>query len=371
MKIPFSNQYPQHLEIKDRIESEFESLFKRGDFVLGEAVSKFEQAFARYCDVGYAVGVNSGTDALYFTLAALGIKEGDEVIVPNLTFISTANSVSFTGATPVLADIEPITYNIDYTKLESVLTKNTKAIVPVHLYGQSAHMDEINAFAKKHNLFVVEDAAQANGALYKDKKIGSLSDAGCFSFYPTKGLGAYGDAGMIVTNDKQVFEKISLLRNHGSQGKKGHKGLGFNSRLDTIQAIVLLAKLEKLDQWNQMRQDNAKYYCNQLKNVPGITLPKALDDRTHVFQTFAIRIQNRDQILEELISCEIDARVHYRKPLHREGFFEDSYDANDENLKESIALADETLSLPMYPHLTKEEMDFVCQSLKNSASILK
>ncbi len=363
MTVPFIDLNPQYKIIEQEIDKGIKEVFKRGDFILGKEEVAFEKEFSSYCGTQYGIGVNSGTDALYLAVAALGIDVGDEVILPAFTFIATALCISYTGATPVFIDIEEDTYNIDPKKLEKAITKKTKAIIPVHIYGQAANMDEINAIAKKYNLKVIEDAAQAHGSTYKGKKIGSLSDIACFSFYPTKGLGAFGDAGMVVTNDKKLSETTVMLRDYGRTDRYKHKIKGYNSRMDTIQAVVLSAKLKRLDQWNQMRADAATYYCKLLKNISGIIAPKIQNDRTHVFQTFAIRVKNRDRIVEELKKKGIGVLVHYPIPLHlQEAYSELNHKKGDFPVSEKVA--DEILSLPMFPHITKTQIEYVCENLK-------
>ncbi len=310
MSVQFIDFRKQHEEIEKEINKGFKKVFKKADFILGEEAEEFESQFAKYCSAQYGVGVNSGTDALYLAMSALDIDVGDEVILPAFTFIATALCISYAGAKPVFVDIEDDTYNIDPRKIEMAITKKTKAIIPVHIYGQAADMDEIQKLADKYHLKVVEDAAQAHGASYKDKRIGSLSDVACFSFYPTKGLGAFGDAGMIVTSNKEIYEKSLMLRDYGRIGRYNHKVKGYNSRLDTIQAVVLQSKLKRLDKWNKMRQENAAYYCELLDGVDGVKTPKIKKDRTHVFQTFAIRVTNRDKIHDALRKKGISVLIH-------------------------------------------------------------
>lgn len=364
MKVPFIDFTKQHQTIEKEITRGLKEVFRKADFVLGEEAEQFEKSFSKYCGVKYGVGVNSGTDALYLAVSALNIDMGDEVILPAFTFIATALCISYAGAKPVFVDIEDKTYNLDPKKVEKAITPKTKAIIPVHIYGQSADMDEISAIAKKHNLKVIEDAAQAHGATYKGKKIGSVSDVACFSFYPTKGLGAYGDAGMIVTNNKDIYEKALMLRDYGRTSRYAHKVKGYNSRLDTIQAVILKAKLKHLDQWNKMRQNNAGHYCRLLKNADGIKVPHIKNDRTHVFQTFAIRVRNRNRVVEELKKRGISALIHYPIPLHlQEAYQELGHKRGDFPVSE--ALSDDILSLPMYPHMTKKDVEYVCETLKD------
>jgi dTDP-4-amino-4,6-dideoxygalactose transaminase len=364
MSIPFIDFSEQYKLIKDEVHTGMEKIFQKGDFILGDAAKGFEQGFAGYCGAKYGIGVNSGTDALYLAIAALGIQEGDEVILPTFTFIATALCVSYAGATPVFVDVENDTYNLDPKAFEKAITKRTKAVIPVHLYGQSADMSEIAALAHKHNIKIIEDAAQAHGSSYQGKRIGSLGDVACFSFYPTKSLGAFGDAGMIVTSDHVINERALMLRDYGRQGRYEHKIKGYNSRLDTIQAVVLSAKLKHLDQWNKMRAAAAEQYNHLLKGVAGVVTPVLKSDRTHVYQTYAVRIKtNRDKVLDGLKAKGVSSLIHYPIPLHlQEAYQELNYKKGDFPVAEK--LADEVLSLPMFPHITKEQIESVCSALK-------
>ncbi len=363
MKVPFIDFSQQYQEIKKEVHVGMNRVFERGDFILGQDEKDFEVAFAKYCGAKYGVGVNSGTDALYLAMAALEIGPGDEVILPTFTFIATALCVSFTGATPVFVDIEPETYNIDPVKIAKAITPKTKVILPVHMYGQPANMKEILALAKKHKIKVVEDAAQAHGATYNGKKIGSLGDVACFSFYPTKSLGAFGDGGMIVTSDDAVYERALMLRDYGRVGRYEHKIKGTNSRLDTIQAVVLAAKLKRLDKWNKLRNAQAAQYEKLLGKDSRIGLPKIKSDRTHVFQTFAVRLPQRDKISEGLKKKDIGVLIHYPIPLHlQEAYQELGYKKGDFPVAEK--LCQEVLSLPMFPHLKATQIKYICDSLR-------
>lgn len=363
MNIPLIDLNPQYQEIKPAIQKRLDEVFEKGCFILGPDVKQFEENFAAYCDAKYAVGVNSGTDALYLAMAALDITVGDEVILPTFTFIATCLCISYTGATPVFVDIEDETYNIDPEKLEAAITSKTKAIIPVHLYGQAANMDEIKAIAQKHNIKVVEDAAQAHGARYKGQRIGSLGEMACFSFYPGKGLGAFGDAGMVVTNNEEYYKKVMMLRDYGRSGKYDHMIKGYNSRLDTVQAVVLVEKLKRLDAWNQHRVEKAKLYYELLKDVDGIILPMAKDDREHVYQTFATRVENRDEVMQKLQAKGVGAIIHYPKPVHLQEAYKDAgYKKGDFPVAEKVANTE--LSLPMFPHITNEQVEYVCQTIK-------
>ena len=362
MNVQFIDLSEQYKIIKNEIDTGLKQVFEKGNFILGQEAKDFENEFAKYCDAKYGVGVNSGTDALYLAVAALDIGEGDEVILPTFTFIATALCISYTGAKPVFVDIEEDTYNIDPKKIEKAITKRTKAIIPVHIYGQPANMDAIMALAKKYKLKVIEDAAQAHVATYKKRKAGALGDVACFSFYPTKSLGAFGDAGMIVTSDQKIYEAALMLRDYGRQGRYEHKIKGYNSRLDTVQAVVLSAKLKHLDRWNTMRHDNALYYNTLLNGVKGVKPPMIKPDRTHVFQTYAVRLQKRDKILEALKGKKIDVLIHYPIPLHlQEAYKELKHKKGDFPVSEKVA--DEILSLPMFPHMRKEQVEYVCEAL--------
>lgn len=363
MNVPFVDFSEQYQAIKDEIDVGLKAVFEKGNFILGEEEKAFESEFAQFCDTKYAVGVNSGTDALYLALGALNIGVGDEVIIPSYTFIATALCISYTGAKPVFVDIEDETYNIDPAQLEGLINDKTKAIIPVHLYGQPANMDEINAIAQKHDIAVIEDACQAHGATFEGKKTGSLGDIGCFSFYPTKSLGAFGDGGIVVTNSDKISQKIQMLRDYGRKGRYEHKIKGYNSRLDTVQAVILSAKLKRLDQWNGMRASHATRYCELLKDVEGITIPQIKDNRTHVFQTFAVRVSNRDQICGEMKDKGIGVLIHYPIPIHLQDAYADlGYKRGDFPVSEEIA--GEILSLPMFPHMTGDQIKYVCQTLK-------
>lgn len=363
MNVQFIDFSEQYKTIKDEIDVGLKQVFEKGNFILGQEEKDFESEFARYCGVRYGVGVNSGTDALYLALASLDIGPGDEVILPTFTFIATALCVSYTGAKPVFVDIEDATYNLDPKKVEQAITPRAKVIMPVHIYGQSADMEEILKIAKKNNIKVVEDAAQAHGASYKGKKIGSLGDISCFSFYPTKSLGAFGDGGMVVTDDQEVYEKVLMLRDYGRIGRYEHKIKGYNSRLDTVQAVILSAKLKRLDRWNKMRLDNAVYYCELLKGLKSVRPPKIPKDRTHVFQTFGVRVKNRDRVCEGMKQKGIGVLIHYPIPLHlQEAYQELGHKTGDFPIAEQVA--NEILSLPMFPHMTKKQIKYVCDSLK-------
>jgi len=372
MKVPFLDLSQQYKEIKKDLDIALRKVMLRGDFILGKEVALFEQEFAKYCNRKFAVGVNSGTDALFLALLSLGIGPQDEVIVPVFTYIATAFAVNFTGAKPVFVDIEEHTYNIDVNKIEEAITKKTKAIIPVHLFGQPADMQPILEIARKYNLKIIEDAAQAHGAKYKIsennwKKAGSIGDIGCFSFYPTKNLGAFGDGGMVVTDDESIYKKLLMLRDYGRRSRYEHVILGYNSRLDTIQAAILRAKLKHLDKWNRMRRKNAKIYIDELKGIKSIVLPCEADYAKSVYHIYAVRVKNRDRVIRELTKNGIGALIHYPIPLHLQKVYKPlGYKKGDFPIAEKVA--QEIISLPMHPHLKNSQIKFIVEIIKNIVS---
>ena len=366
--IPFTDLAIQHKEIEKEITRAIKRVMKRSDFILGEDVQAFEKEFAQFCQARYAVGVSSGTAALFLALASFGIKAQDEVLVPDFTYIATALAVSYTGARPVFVDVEEDTYNIDVDKIRQAITRNTKALIPVHLYGQPANMPEILKIAKECNLKVIEDAAQAHGASIKMpdgrwQAIGSIGDVGCFSFYPTKNLGGLGDGGMVVTNDETIFKKLLMLRDYGRISKYEHAMVGYNSRLDTLQAAILRLKLRKLKKWNTMRQEVAMVYNKFLQGVDGIITPQAAAGANHVYHVYAIRIKRRDELIQMFKEKGIGAIVHYPIPLHLQKAYQDlGYGQGDFPVSERIAK--EIISLPIYPQMKKSQVKFVVEALK-------
>src|SRR5688572_18931679 len=311
MSVPFLNLKAQHQTLKAEILAAISEVLDNTAFAGGPYVAKFEEEFAAYCTTKYAVGVGNGTDALWFALLALGIGPGDEVItVPN-TFIATAEAITYCGAKPVFVDIEETTYNMDSALLERAITPRTKAIVPVHLYGQMADMDPIMEIARKHKLFVVEDASQAHGAEYKGRRAGTIGHVGCFSFYPGKNLGACGEAGACVTNDPALHAKIAMLREHGQANKYYHDVIGWNGRMDGIQGAILTVKLKHIEQWTEARRAHAKAYCNAFANVRGVLPPKEVPERRHVFHLYVLRVKARDTVLKNLAASGINCAIHY------------------------------------------------------------
>ncbi len=364
MSVPFIDFTKQNQAIQAEVDAGLKRVVEKSSFIMGPDVKKFEEEFAAYCGSKFAIGVNSGTDALYLAVSALDIGPGDEVILPTYTFIATALCVSYTGAKVKFVEIEEETYNIDPKALAKLISKKTKAIIPVHLYGQMANMTEIMAVADKQGVPVIEDACQAHGARYKGSRSGSIGKAGCFSFYPTKGLGAWGDGGIVVTNDDKVNHMVNMLRDYGRTDRYSHKIKGYNSRLDTLQAVVLSAKLKHLDEWNAMRQKVAQVYAEELKGT-GIVTPKQASDRDHVYQTYAIRVKNRDKVTESLKAKGVTSLIHYPIPIHlQEAYADHGYKAGDFPISEKIT--GEILSLPMFPHMTPDQVKEVVKALKES-----
>ncbi|MFA6190589.1 MAG: DegT/DnrJ/EryC1/StrS family aminotransferase [Candidatus Staskawiczbacteria bacterium] len=366
--INFLNLKAQYSSIKKEISSAVNRVFESGNFIGGAEVEKFEKEFASFCGTKYAISVNSGTDALFLSLKVLGIGIGDEVITTPFTFIATAEAIVNCGAKPVFVDIKGDTFNIDVSKIEKVITKNTKAIIPVHIFGQMANMTEIIKIAKKYNLYVVEDACQSVGAEYKGKKSGTIGNLGCFSFFPSKNLGAMGDGGMVATNNKKLNDKIRLLKNHGSSPKEKYKNLiiGINSRLDSFQAAILRVKLNYLSKWNSERIRAASYYSNNLKEVKEIQAPILKDKNGHVFHQYTIRLhsaQVRDKLKNYLEKKGIPTTVYYPLPLHLQSALKYlSYKIGD--FPEAEKVSKEVLSLPIYPELSKDSQGFIIKIIK-------
>ncbi len=334
----------------------------RCDFVLGDSVTQFERAFATFCRTAECVGVGSGTDAIHLACRAAGIGEGDEVIIPAFTFVATALGVSLSGATPVLVDVCPETGLMDPQRVADAITDRTQAVMPVHLYGQCADMDAINNIATTNDLFVIEDAAQAHGATYKGRPAGSLGKLGCFSFYPSKNLGACGDGGAVTTSDNELASRLRLLRNWGSHKKYHHEQLGLNSRLDTIQAAVLQAKLKHLNDWNDARRKIADRYHALLADRDDLLLPVVRADCGHAYHLFVIRCDDRDERLSRLNASGIGAGIHYPFAVHQLGAYRCLGYANG-TFPHAEALAASCLSLPMYPQLREDQIDRVVNAL--------
>ncbi|GED15500.1 transcriptional regulator [Aneurinibacillus migulanus] len=356
-KVSLLDLTAQYEDIKPEIKQAVDNVLESGNYIMGPFVKSFEQAMAEYCGTKYAIGVANGTDALLLTLDALGVGAGDEVITTPFTFFASAEVISQLGATPVFVDIDPDTYNMDPAKLEAAITPKTKAIMPVHIFGQPVDMDEILEIANKHNVFVVEDACQAIGSRYKGKRIGSLGTAGCFSFFPTKNLGGYGDGGIVVTNDEELARKIQILRVHGSNPKYYHSVIGYNSRLDALQAAMLQVKLKYIDQWNQQRRDKAAIYNEALKDL-SITLPYVKENREAVFHLYIIQTKYRDELMAHLKEHGIASGVYYPVPLHKQEVYSD-LEYEDGSLAESEKASLGTMALPLYPELTMDDQEYV------------
>lgn len=357
MNVPFTSFEYIHNEIQTEIQTAVMEVIKSNWFIRGNKNEIFEKEFANYCEVNYCVGCGNGLDSLYLLLKAYDIKSGDEVIIPSNTFIATALAVIYVGAIPVFVEPRIDTYTIDTEKIEEKITKKTKAIIPVHLYGQAADMDEINFIARKYRLIVIEDAAQAHGTRYKGKKVGSLADAAGFSFYPGKNLGAMGDAGAITTNDKKIAEKVRTISNYGSDYKYHHKFLGNNSRLDEIQAAILSIKLKKLDKWNCFRKNIANRYQKEITNQK-ILKPVNNQNSTHVWHIFALRSENRDKLREYLKDRGIETLIHYPIPIYLQEAYKEVH-KTQEALPIADLLSNTEISIPMYYGMKTEEIDYV------------
>jgi dTDP-4-amino-4,6-dideoxygalactose transaminase len=347
-------------QIGDKVAAAMRRVIDSGRFILGLELELFEKEFASFSCAKHAVGVASGTDALFLCLKAFGIVKGDEVITVSNSFAATALAITYTGATPVFVDIKPDGHLIDPSRIEAAITKNTKAIIPVHLYGQCADMDLIMAVAERHNLFVLEDACQAHGALYRGRKAGSLGNAAAFSFYPTKNLGAYGDAGMITTNDKTLYEKLKLLRNYGQKDRYNHVLKGYNSRLDELQAAILNVKLEFLNEWNDKRRHKAQIYDSELAGINKIQSSLEPGSK-HIYHQYVIAADNRDALQKYLKRNGIETLIHYPVPLHKQTAFKDSIISGD--LINTELRCSQILSLPIYPELTDVQVERICLTL--------
>lgn len=348
-----------HNEIRNEIDEAVKRVIDNSYYIDGPYLKKFENDFAKYCDTNYCVGVGNGLEGLKLSLLALGVSKGDEVIIPSHTFIATALAVADCGATPVFVEVDEKSFLIDPTKIEEKITEKTKAIIVVHLYGQCCDMDKIKEITNKYNIKIVEDAAQAHGALYKGKKAGTLGDIAEFSFYPGKNLGCLGDGGCITTNNKELADKVRELRNYGSNEKYIHNEKGFNSRLDELQASILSAKLPYLDKWNNRRNEIAERYINEIKNGK-IVLPSIENNNTHVWHQFVIKTENRNELQEYLKNNGIATMVHYPRAIHKQKAYEEF---NHLDLPIAEYLAENILSLPMYYGLTEEEIDYIINTI--------
>ncbi len=357
MKIPSLDLQRQYKTIQDEIHKAVAEVIDSQSFVLGPFVESFEHSIAQYCCTKHAIGVSSGTDAILLALMAGNVKHGDEVITTPFTFFATAGSIARLGATPVFVDIDPATYNIDVSKIASAVNKKTKAILPVHLYGQCADMDAIMEIARDNGLMVIEDAAQAIGAVYKGRNAGTLGNIGCFSFYPTKNLGGYGDGGLVTTDDDALAGLMKILRVHGSEPKYYHSFIGINGRLDALQAAILSVKLKYLNGWSERRRQVASYYSGHLSGLP-VRLPKIESYNTHIFHQYVIATPQRDELMRYLKQEGIETAIYYPVSLHLQKCF--GYLGYKEgDLPESEKASRETVALPIFPEITTKEQDYV------------
>jgi len=360
MKIPFLDLTRQYASIKNEIDSSIEQVVKSGVYIGGEQVRSFEREMACYCGTAHAVSMSSGTDALLASLMAVGVGPNDEVITTPFTFISTAEVILFLGARPVFVDIEQQSYNIDPELIESKITDRTKCIIPVHLFGQMSDMPRIISIAQQHDLTVLEDAAQAIGASLNGSKAGSVGTAGCFSFFPSKNLGAFGDGGMVVTSDEKIAHRIARIKEHGSEKRYHHSLLGFNGRLDAIQAAILRVKLHHLEDWTDKRYENALYYNERLSGC--VTVPPMLKGSRHVFNQYSILTQHRDELVKNLVSRGVSTAIYYPIPLHLQEVFRPlGYREGDFPVAEEVSRR--IVSLPVFPELMDQERQHIVQTV--------
>ncbi len=388
MKVPLLDLKLQYAPLHNDVSEAMLRVAQSQVLVLGPETAKLEQTLAAYTDCAYAVGCSSGTDALLMALMALDIQPGDEVIMPTFSFFATAGVVARLHAKPVFVDSDPVSFNVDPEKIRQAITSKTKAIIPVHLFGQSSDMDAIMAIANEHNIPVIEDGAQALGTQYKDgRKSGSIGLMGCFSFYPTKNLGAFGDAGLVTTNDEQLYIKLKQMRNHGMEPRYYHKFVGGNFRIDEIQSAVLNVKFPHLENWHSGRQKNAAYYtelflqhglatttgCTEFTSTEKVLLPAEVHKtggakNHHIFNQYCIRVQKRDELRQFLASKEIGSEIYYPVPFHRQECF--AYlGCNDADFPVANALADTVMALPIFPELQREQIEFVVQTIKEFISL--
>ncbi len=368
IEVPFLDLAAQHAPLREEFDLAIAEVIDSNAFAGGPFVTKFENEFASFCGCNHAIGLGSGTEALWLTLLALGVGPGDEVITVPSSFMATAEAITYCGAKPVFVDVDERTYNMDPAELEAAISKKTKAIIPVHLFGQPADMDPILNIARQHNLFVIEDAAQAHGAEYKGHKAGTIGIAGCFSFYPGKNLGAFGEAGAVVTNDSELQEKIRILRDHGQVRKYHHTMIGWNCRMDGIQAAVLSVKLRHLKRGNDLRRAHALKYNEAFAGMERLVTPLEAEYAKHVYHVYAIRVEERAEVMEALGDKGIGCGVHYPVPIHlQEAYRELGYGKGAFPIAERTA--DEFLSLPMFPELTHEQLELVIEAVKDCVAV--
>jgi dTDP-4-amino-4,6-dideoxygalactose transaminase len=359
--IKFVDLAREYSQIRKEVMVAIQRVLDRQTFILGQETEMFEHEFSKYVGTEYGIGVNSGSDALFLAVRALGVGRDDEVVTVSHTFISTVDAITRNEARPVLVDIDPESCTLDVSQLENAISSKTRAIVPVHLYGHPADMDPVLEVAEKHGLYVIEDASQAHGAQYKGKKVGALGDLGCFSFYPSKNLGGYGDSGMIVTEDRELAEKLRMLRNYGQPKKYHHEMVGVNSRMDEIQAAILRVKLKRLDNWNENRRLAARLY-NELLSRSGVVTPIERYYAKHVYHLYVIRSNKREELQSHLSAKGIQTQVHYPVPVHRQKPYLDS--ASEVSLPVTERICNEVLSLPMHPWLTEDEVSSIVKAIR-------
>lgn len=360
--IPLVDLKSQSRSIKQDVLRRMEAVIDDARYILGQEVADFEAQFAEYCGTSHCVGMANGTEAIHMALRALDIGPGDEVITAGNSFAATAFAIAYAGAEAVFVDIDPRDFNLDASLIESAITDKTKAIIPVHLFGQPARMKEIMEIARRHDLKVIEDSAQAHGAELDGQRCGSFGDIGCFSFYPGKNLGAFGDGGAVVTNDPELAERLRLLRNYGQKQKNRHDTLGFNCRLDTLQACVLLSKMQHIEKWTEQRRQVAAWYREELKDAD-LLLPQAHEDSRHVYHLFVIRTRQRERLMASLAEQNIHTGIHYPNPLSTAGSFQDA-PTIPMGLPVCTEVANEIVSLPMFPDMTREQVQRVCVALE-------
>lgn len=372
MTIPLCDPAAQYAELREQIDAAVGGVLAGGRYILGPNVKAFESEMAAYLGCDYAIGVNSGTDALHLALRALGVGPGDEVITTPFTFVATSEAIGMVGATPVFVDIDPATYNLDPEKVEAAVTPRTRALLPVHLYGLPCDMGAVMAIAERHGLAVVEDTAQATGALYDGRRVGTIGSAGCFSFFPSKNLGCFGDGGMLVTNNARVYEQAEMLRRHGGKKKYHHSELGLNSRLDELQAATLRVKLPRLDGWNAERANAAARYDELLGACEGIALPTTPwsaegESTTHVYHQYTVQVDRRDDVIATLKETGVQSFPYYPVPLHlQEVHAPLGYRRGDLPIAERVA--ERCLSLPMFPGVTTEQQETVASALRTAVA---
>lgn len=364
MKVPLLDLKPQYAQIKEKILPEIIDIIESQGFILGPRVEKLEKEMSHYIGTQYSLGCSSGTDALLLALMALDIKSGDEVITTPYTFFATAGSIARAGATAKFVDIEPDTFLMRVDQIEQAITPMTKAIMPVHLFGQCVDMKPLMEIAKKHNLKVIEDAAQAIGSRYNDVQAGAFGDAGCFSFFPSKNLGCFGDGGLVSTNNNKLYERLKGLRVHGGQTQYQHLEVGLNARLDALQAAVVSVKLPYLDSWSEGRRHNARHYDKLFSGNTKIVTPTEKDGRYHIYNQYVIRVENRDALKSYLSEKEIGCSVYYPLPLHQQPCFS-SFGYKKGDFPESELASETTLALPIYPNLADEQIEFVANTVND------